>query len=88
MKPRVLIVDDSLTVRMDIGEALLAAGFDAVPCVDLRAARDALQRAACDLLVLDVLLPDGDGLEFLKEIRSAARTSQIPVLLLSAEAEV
>jgi len=37
MKPRVLIVDDSLTVRMDIGEALQSAGFDTVLCADLEA---------------------------------------------------
>jgi hypothetical protein len=34
--PRVLVVDDSLTVRMDITEGLAAAGFDTVPCGDLR----------------------------------------------------
>ncbi len=38
MTARVLIVDESLTVRMDIGEALEAAGFETVPCADLRRA--------------------------------------------------
>ena len=32
MKPRVLVVDDSLTVRMDLAEAFDAAGFSAIPC--------------------------------------------------------
>lgn len=88
MRPRVLIVDDSLTVRMDIGEALQAAGFDTVLCADLRSARAALSREGSVLVVLDVLLPDGDGLDFLKELRSSAATAAIPVLLLSTEAEV
>ena len=88
MKPRVLIVDDSLTVRMDIGEALQSAGFDTVLCADLRSAREALAREGSVLIVLDILLPDGDGLDFLKELRSSPATAQIPVLLLSTEAEV
>ena len=88
MRPRVLIVDDSLTVRMDIGEALQSAGFDTVLCADLRSAREALAREGSGLIVLDILLPDGDGLDFLKELRSSPATAQIPVLLLSTEAEV
>ena len=85
MKPRVLIVDDSLTVRMDIGEALQSAGFDTVLCADLRSAREALAREGSVLIVLDILLPDGDGLDFLKELRNSPATAQIPVLLLSTE---
>jgi PAS domain S-box-containing protein len=88
MRPRVLIVDDSLTVRMDIGEALRAAGFDTVPCADLRSAREALGREGAVLVVLDILLPDGNGLDFLEALRSSPATAAIPVLLLSTEAEL
>lgn len=82
MKPRVLIVDDSLTVRMDIGEALEEAGFEAVPCGDLRAARDALKGADYSLVVLDDMLPDELG--FKDELRSSSLRSGIPILLLSS----
>jgi len=88
LKPRVLIVDDSLTVRMDIGEALQAEGFETVLCADLRSARDALVREGAVLVVLDIVLPDGDGLDFLKELRSSPATAQIPVMLLSTASEV
>src|SRR5690349_2479999 len=73
---------------MDIGEALEAAGLVPVLCADLRSARSALDSQECGLIVLDVLLPDGDGLEFLQEVRREPATSQIPVLLLSSEGEV
>jgi DNA-binding response OmpR family regulator len=88
VKPRVVIVDDSLTVRMDIGEALQAAGFDTVLCPDLRCAREALTHLGSVLVVLDVQLPDGDGLDFLKELKSAPATARVPVLLLSSKDEV
>jgi DNA-binding response OmpR family regulator len=84
----VLIVDDSLTVRMDLAEAFTAAGFTPLPCGTAREAREALALRRIDLIVLDVLLPDADGIEFLKELRGRAATATVPVLLLSSEAEV
>jgi two-component system, NtrC family, sensor kinase len=84
----VLIVDDSLTVRMDLAEAFAAAGFQPLPCGTAREAREALSRQEVDLIVLDVILPDADGIDLLKEWRAAAATSGIPVLLLSSEDEV
>jgi PAS domain S-box-containing protein len=86
MNPRALIVDDSLTVRMDLGEAFVAAGFDTTLAEDLKAARTALERGAFAVVVLDVLLPDGDGLAFMKELKAAF--AALPVMLLSSEADV
>lgn len=84
----VLIVDDSLTVRMDLAEAFAAAGFQPLPCATAREARETLARHCVDLIVLDVILPDADGIDLLKEWRSDAGTVATPVLLLSSEAEV
>ena len=88
MKPRILIVDDSLTVRMDLGEAFEVAGFTNTLCSTLSEARGVLLTGSYDLIILDVLLPDGDGIEFLGEIRATSYTAGIPVMLLSSEAEV
>lgn len=65
----VLVVDDSLTVRMDLAESLSEAGFTVHTADTLAAARAALTRHHYFLLILDVLLPDGDGIEFLRELR-------------------
>ncbi len=88
MKSGILIVDDSLAVRMDLDEAFRNGGFATTLCGTAAAARDALSRSAFALVVLDVLLPDADGVEFLKEVRATPGTSKIPVMLLSTEAEV
>lgn len=88
MKPRVLIVDDSLTVRMDLKDSFDAAGFDTITCATVAAARGVCQDGAFDLAILDVLLPDGDGLELLQLIKSTPATAGRPVLLLSTESEV
>jgi DNA-binding response OmpR family regulator len=88
MTPSVLIVDDSMTVRMDLAEAFEAAGFQCQSCASVAEARQALARGPVDVLVLDVLLPDGDGLALLAEVRAAPSGGEVAVLMLSTEAEV
>jgi two-component system NtrC family sensor kinase len=88
LTPCVLIVDDSLTVRMDLGEAFESAGFVITLCSTLSEARNALSTGSFALIILDVLLPDGDGIEFLQEIKNTAATAKTPVMLLSSELEV
>jgi DNA-binding response OmpR family regulator len=88
MKPHVLVVDDSLTVRMDLRGALGAAGFTVTTCETRRAGQKALAERRFDLALLDVILPDGDGLELLHEIRSNPSFASTRVIVLSTEAEV
>lgn len=88
MKSQVLIVDDSATVRGDLRGVLSSAGFATTLCGTLAEARRRLAERTFDLLVLDVVLPDGDGVDLLRELRGAERTAQLPVLLLSTEAAV
>ncbi len=92
MKPAVLIIDDSLTVRMDLSEAFARAaltdGWETTLCANLATARHALSHTPFSLIVLDVNLPDGDGIDFLKELKSSVATADIPVMLLSTAAEV
>lgn len=88
MNSRVLIVDDSLTVRMGLVEALEAAGLVTKACATLGEARAALAADRFALVILDILLPDGDGIDLLREIRQAEPSRDTAVMLLSTEAEV
>ncbi len=88
MSAPVLIVDDSLTVRMDLAQALGAVGLRTVLCASLAEAREAIAREAVALIILDVLLPDGDGIELLAELRTRPNAAAATVLLLSTEVEV
>jgi DNA-binding response OmpR family regulator len=84
----ILVVDDSLTVRMDLADAFEAAGLRALPCATLGEARAVLERERPAAVILDVVLPDGDGVAFLHELRGRPDTVSAPVLVLSSEAEV
>ncbi|MBX3221983.1 MAG: response regulator [Labilithrix sp.] len=86
---RALVVDDSLTVRMDLVEGLSGAGFDVVGSGSLAEARAALEAGRFDVVILDVRLGDGDGVDLLCELRAAeAHLGRTPVMMLSSEAEV
>jgi DNA-binding response OmpR family regulator len=79
---RLLLIEDEMRIVELLSSALAGAGFavDAVQsCAD---GRDALASLAYDAAILDLGLPDGDGLALLVEIRSAG--NKIPVLVLTA----
>jgi DNA-binding response OmpR family regulator len=73
---------------MDLGEAFQLAGFSNTLCSTLSEARQAISKDSFGLIVLDVLLPDGDGIDFLREIRASSSASETAVMLLSSEADV
>jgi DNA-binding response OmpR family regulator len=88
MMATVLVVDDSLTVRMDLVSAFEAAGFRCLPCASLAEARAALASTSIDVVVLDMLLPDGEGTELLGELRGSEHGALASIIMLSTEAEV
>ncbi|HEY4332661.1 MAG TPA: response regulator [Ilumatobacteraceae bacterium] len=88
MTDTILIVDDSLTVRMDLAEAFEAADFTVVACADAAQAWAALATTRVGLIILDLHLPDADGIEVLAELRHRDGTRDIPILMLSSAAEV
>jgi two-component system NtrC family sensor kinase len=88
MNGTVLIVDDSLTVRMNLQEILEVAGLPAQACATVAEARQAIARDRFALIILDVMLPDGDGIELLEEIRAMPSAAGTAVMLLSTEAEI
>jgi two-component system NtrC family sensor kinase len=84
----ILIVDDSLTVRMDLLDAFEANGLPALACGTVAEARQMLASGDVALAILDLLLPDGHGTDLVEEIRATPGKESTPILMLSTEAEV
>jgi DNA-binding response OmpR family regulator len=78
---KILIVEDDLSLSNGIALALKDSEFTFVQARDLGSARLETEGTVFDLIILDINLPDGNGLDFLKELR---RTSAIPVIILTA----
>jgi DNA-binding response OmpR family regulator len=87
MSPRLLLIDDDARLTSMLGDYLSAAGFEVSVAGSLTQGRAELEAGSFELLVLDLMLPDGDGLEFCRQLRGDKRWRRLPVLMLSARGE-
>lgn len=78
----VLIVDDERSIREGLVRACTSAGFQAVGVEGIATARDAIRRGGIDGVLLDIRLKDGDGLDFLRELRKSH--PKLPVVMATA----
>ncbi|MCK4741244.1 MAG: response regulator, partial [Anaerolineales bacterium] len=85
MTATVLIVDDEETARNFISEALRDAGYEAIEAGTLAEANKAIDKGVGDIILLDVMLPDGSGLSLLD--RLALENPRPPVILITAFGE-
>ena len=83
---RVLVVDDELEVRLVLGEFLTGRGYDVTVADSGVAALAVLDKAAPDVVLLDVAMPELDGIETLKRI--VALHPNMPVIMVTANADV
>ena len=86
MKHKVLIVDDEPDALELIAFNLKGAGLDVITAADGNEALKKASQHAPDLIVLDVMLPEVDGLEVCKVLRRDRKTTGIPILMLTAKA--
>jgi two-component system phosphate regulon response regulator OmpR len=84
---RLLLIDDDARLTAMVGDYLRAAGYAVEVAPTLAAGRERLQAGGFDALLLDLMLPDGDGLEFTRSLRADARTRRLPLLMLTARGE-
>jgi two-component system, OmpR family, KDP operon response regulator KdpE len=82
---RVLVVDDEPAIRRFLRLSFDAEGYQLGEAVDGRSALEALQKSPADILILDLGLPDMDGLEVIRELRESG--SVIPVIVLSSRTD-
>jgi DNA-binding response OmpR family regulator len=87
----VLVVEDHETTRTFLADNLTADGYEVLETDSIRGARRMLERHAPDLMLLDLELPDGDGLDLLGEVRDADLHSrldaQLPAIVLSGRGD-
>jgi two-component system phosphate regulon response regulator PhoB len=86
MKPKILVVDDELDALEVLGFKLREAGFAPIFATDGLKALAAIRAERPDLVVLDLMLPELDGLEVCRLMRRDQATAGIPVLMLTAKA--
>ena len=78
------MIEDEKTISEPLAETLDREGFEAEVADSLSGARDAFRDRPPDVILLDVMLPDGDGRDFAAEVR---KDSDVPIIMLTARGE-
>ena len=83
MADRILLVEDDYALGLGTEYALQAEGYEVVTAGRIEQASDLLREGRPDLILLDVMLPDGNGYDFCRKIRQEGR--QTPIIFLTPE---
>ena len=83
----ILVVEDEAAIRHMLDFRLSREGFTVVEATDAAAAWEAIKGCYPDLVLLDWMLPNTSGLEFLRSLREDEYTREIPVIMLTARSE-
>jgi|688.fasta_scaffold1108180_2 CheY-like chemotaxis protein len=86
MTQQIMVVDDDPMIRFLVQEYLTAVGYSVTACGGGAEALSSLQSFTPDLIILDLQMPEMNGLEVIENLKRTPETENIPVLLLSANA--
>ena len=86
-RPAVLVIDDEKAYTKVMAMVLGEYGFDSFPANSAKDAWELLERVTPDLVLLDVMMPEIDGITFLGELRANAELRSVPVLVVTAYTE-
>src|SRR5262245_6799012 len=83
-KRKLLVVEDEVSISEPLARALEREGFDVAVADTAAGALETFRSRGPDLVLLDAMLPDGDGRDVLRELR---RVSRVPVVMLTARGD-
>jgi len=84
----ILVVDDFASVRFYHLSLLRQGGYETVTAGDGAEALAALENKSVDLVLLDLMMPKMNGIEFVQRVRASGRHAQLPILVITGEAHL
>ena len=87
MAIKILIVEDEPDIRKTLQYNLAKESYDVATAGSIAEAKSLTSQIQPQLIILDLMLPDGSGLDFCREIKSTEDTKSIPVLILTAKTD-
>lgn len=82
--PVILLVEDDALIRKITRDELTASGFTVHEAADGKTALEIILKRKLDLVLLDILLPEKDGLSILRELKAKKKIPQLPVYILTS----
>lgn len=87
MSARLLLIDDDARLSAMVSDYLRGCGYAVDTAATLAEGQKQLDHTSYDALLLDLMLPDGDGLDLCRSLRAQSRTRHLPLLMLTARGE-
>ena len=85
MSQKILIIEDEPDIRKTLEYNISREGYDVISASSLSEGREKLESASFSLLLLDLMLPDGSGLDLCRELKQDKSLSSMPVIILTAK---
>lgn len=85
MSHKVLVIEDEPDIRKTLEYNLLREGFEVSGCGSIKEAKKLIEHPKFSIILLDLMLPDGSGLDLCKEIKLDTATKDIPIVILTAK---
>ena len=85
MLVKVLVIEDEPDIRKTVEYNLTREGYEVSGCGSISEAKALLENLNFSIILLDLMLPDGSGLDLCKQIKSNPETNEIPILILTAK---
>jgi DNA-binding response OmpR family regulator len=86
-KKKILAIDDDASICDFYEQGLKILGFDISCAPTAKKAREALKNARPDLILMDIMMPDVDGISLTRELRADSKTADIPIIVISGLAD-
>jgi len=86
-KKRILAVDDDASICEFYATSLRLMGFDVQIASNARSAKESITLLRPDLILMDIMMPDQDGISLTRELRGDRKTSDIPIVMVSGLAD-
>ena len=86
-KKRILAIDDDASITGFYQQALKLLGYEVECAATARKAKECLAKSKPDLILMDIMMPEQDGISLTRELRSAPETSDIPIIVVSGLAD-
>ena len=85
MSNKVLVIEDEPDIRKTLEYNLTREGFDVYGCGSIKEAKKLIENPNFSIILLDLMLPDGSGLDLCREVKSDSTTQDIPIIILTAK---
>ena len=82
----IYIVEDDDNIREIEEYTLKSAGFEVISFADIWQLKETMRQKSPDLLIVDIMLPDGDGLQLVRDLRTSSQYGELPIIVVTAKA--